>query len=101
MNPIYKTGWGQYVDLSKIVSIQNTGLGCCLIWIQLMEGPIQVSRPTNIAYVGWSMAASGVEYSEEACKSEAFKIDEYLETRELQIDLLISAWENFHNTTAV
>jgi hypothetical protein len=25
MNPIYKTGWGQYVDLEKIVSIESDG----------------------------------------------------------------------------
>lgn len=53
MNPIYKTGWGQYVDLEKIVSIESSEIfinnlksspdaaATVQIYAQLIESPIR------------------------------------------------------------
>lgn len=95
MNPIYKTGWGQYVDLSKIVSIQRTEIGCCWIHFQMTESPIEISRPVNCSYAAWSIAVGGV--TTEDVTKEAQKIQKEMQDREPQIDALIMAWESYRN----
>jgi len=97
MNPIYKTGWGQYVDLSKIVSIEpfeNIGekfkdIGC-RIYFQLMENAVEkfVSNVRSVACAdsyGFRMPMEEEIWAP------------IRDLRELQISELIMAWESYRN----
>lgn len=73
MNPIYKTGWGQYVDLSQVMFISQIRHED-FHELTLMVGPHQVSTT-------WRKADFPEEWK----------------TKDMHICALIMAWESYRN----